>query len=196
MTTNPHRAPGGTEPQHPELAPQSGVAVPHDVEVDADGGSLWREPPPPAPVPPARGIGAWLQFLWLYVPVPLIGHIAWVAGALVSFVGHRHGSRVAAENARTALNWTFTVCVVQLLLVAGAVLSMVIATVQTSPTDAPDHPMFIVYMVFLLTFILTGVIVLVVGIAGAVTASKNTVFALRMAIPFVRPRRQDRSLTP
>ncbi|MGO2112359.1 MAG: DUF4870 domain-containing protein [Pseudoclavibacter sp.] len=139
----------------------------------------------------SNGTGAWLQFLWLYIPVPVIANLAWITGAIVSWVTHMRTPGNARENARNALNWAITANLILLLVIVLAFFSMFTATgMSFEGTVSGDHPLIAVYIGLLCLIPVVGIACLVFGIVGAIQASRREVFRVPIAVPFVRAARQ------
>ncbi|KAB1646734.1 DUF4870 domain-containing protein [Pseudoclavibacter endophyticus] len=152
----------------------------------------WAYPAPAPAVPPQTGVGAWLQFLWWYVPVPVIGNIAWLAGAVASWLKHRRSNGPARENARHALNWAITANAIMVLAIVCAFLTMFTSQGWDLSQSVPgDHPGVVLYVAFLLVVPVTGITTLIVGIVGAVRAGRGDVLRVPVAIPFVRGTNQQ-----
>lgn len=140
----------------------------------------------PAPYqPPSRGVAAWLQFLWVYLPIPGLNLIAWLIGAIVTWNSGRAKNPIAAGNGRAALNWCLTY-----LLVVGVFLAIAIITLPVASSSGRSirdgDPATFPAIGWGIAVVVMGIAGLVNSITGAMRASRGEVFRGYLTVPFLR----------
>ena len=147
---------------------------------------------PPQYRAPSNGVSAWLQFLWLYLPIPALNVAAWVAGCIVARSSARtSGSPVAIANARHALNWALS----YLVVVGGLAVLVAVVGVTTgvfferAGVSQREVPVLLVtcYVAWIVSLLVYGILALIHGIAGAVAANRGRVYRPLMTFPFLKP---------
>lgn len=139
---------------------------------------------PATPVPPSGALPYALGFL-AFVGIPFLSVLT--AGIVMAamYPSMKKKGALAAENARQAANWGYTLIIGTIITVGGHFVLLYF--VSDTPVARGFYPVGILLTIFVALCIAH----LVIAIMGLIKANRRGVLNNRLAIPFIRRPRVD-----
>ena len=137
------------------------------------------------PSKPPAGAVAWGMGFLAFIPIPVVGSLVTAVVMMAVGNGQKGKGELARRNGVAAANWGFTYLAATIVLVGGAVLTLVLST-GGAGGPVPQWASATAFTLLAVWLFPLQIAHLVVTIMGVVKASSGTVFANRVALPLLR----------